>query len=191
MQLVREHINEKFIEKSDAIKDLGIGQMTTEQGNQMAHDFLDHLKKTWNIEFEKISSRQITARFDPISDDIIILSYRQHSALDYNVFIPPPDSNLYQVYLVMNMKAANVVCSHYKNKDLKNKIPFGWILRTKRGIEYVEIDELDTLYKKVLQYAFPDISKNLQMLNQRLQIFQKEIDEMKKIKDFLKNKQRL
>jgi len=186
MKIVSEQLYEKFTEKSDPVTDMGIGQISLEQGNKMAHNFISYFKNAWNIEFEKIRSRQITTRFDPISDDIIIMSYRADSVLDDDVFNPLPDSNLYQVYFVMNKKAANLICSYYKNKDLKNNIPFGWILRTKSGIEYVQIDELDTLYKKVLQYAFPDVSKNLRILNNKINLFQKEAQQMKKIQQFLR-----
>lgn len=180
MKLVRENINEKFTKTSDPIQDMGIGQFSEEEAEKMTKDFMKYFKKTWNLEFEVIYSRQITNRFDPISEDIIIMHYERDED-DESL----PDSNLWQVYFVMNRKAANLICSYYKNKELRNTIPYGWIIRVSSGIEYVQFDDLDTLHKKVLQYAFPKISDNLDILTMQMKKLQKQLDQTKKIQNFL------
>ena len=193
MKIVREHINEKFTEKSDPVDDMGIGVIPKSIANKMVDDFLKYFKDTWNREFEKLNYWQISKTFEDIQDDIIIMNYLGDEAEEIFERLDHFHEGraLYQVFFVRSKKAAKIICSYYKAKELRKTIEHGWIIlyadkmNDKINIEYVPINDNELLHKTVLKYAFSDADDKLELLDENISKIQTLYNTIKRAKDYL------
>jgi hypothetical protein len=143
MKLVREHINEKFEEKSDPIHDMGIGIIPIKEVKKLCKQLQNKLN-------DLFSNENVNVSLQTTSHENTYEIYINLKTTKYKFWI---------VFLA-SKDAAHI---YYSKHTPVNKIPLkiGWYVENRHTanihIEYVEVADFDKLIEAIFK---ADIGKN-------------------------------
>jgi hypothetical protein len=188
MKLVREHINEKFEEKSDPIEDMGIGIIPMKEVKKLC----SQLQNKFNDLF-------------PNNVKVSLQTYRHENS--YEIYINFKNTGYkFWIYFFGTKDAAH---KYYLNnapiikKVVDNKkIPLktGWYVenRMKSDIKYIETTDFDKLIEAIFKANISDYwhadnivqkhKKEIEKLTKKIEIIKTNIDAVKTIEKILRSK---